>query len=161
MHERMRTVNASLSSRLRLTVRLALVSGLVLVLAMSVGCGADDPALDEATDPVTAEPVAPDTEAPEEAPSAGSDVPEGATHTVESILAVPTEDERVVLSGEVTEVLGDDDFMFSDGTGEIYVDGDDDFGAMSVGDMLFVTGLVDVEDSPLRIEIDATGVQRR
>jgi uncharacterized protein YdeI (BOF family) len=67
----------------------------------------------------------------------------------------------VILSGTITQILGDFNFMLGDGTDEVFVDGDDDFGALAVGDAILVTGIVDVEDSPPRVEIEATAVVRK
>jgi uncharacterized protein YdeI (BOF family) len=97
---------------------------------------------------------------PEPGASAGGGLPEGATHTIRDILSAPVEDERVVLVGKITRMRDSEDFVLGDGTGKILVDGDDDFGRLAVGDTVRVSGEVDVEDSPSRVEIEATSVER-
>jgi uncharacterized protein YdeI (BOF family) len=80
-------------------------------------------------------------------------VPEGATRTVRALFAVPIKGEKVVISGRVTEMLAHNDFVLEDGTGAIHVVGDENCTGFGVGDTLIVTGVVDVEDSPFRVEI--------
>lgn len=151
--------------------RIGRTKGLIVLVVLTtfllagpvlVGCGADEPA----AEPPAEEAVndgAPDEGAatPEEpAPSEPAQV-EGASHTVKQVLDAPVQGERVVLGGEIAEMLTSQDFMLDDGTGEVFVDGDDDFGALAVGDIVLVTGEVDVEDSPARVEIQATAIERK
>ncbi len=48
-----------------------------------------------------------------------------ATHTVAQVKKLP-DDARVVLKGEITKSLGDENYQFKDSTGSIIVDIDDD-----------------------------------
>lgn len=85
----------------------------------------------------------------------------GATSSIGDVLSSPVEGAQVVLEGTITRMLSAEDFMLDDGTGIVYVDGDDDFGTLRVGDRVLVTGAVDIEDSPQRVEIQATSIRRR
>jgi len=76
------------------------------------------------------------------------------------VLASPSEGAQVILGGTIAEMLSAEDFMLDDGTGRVFVDGDDDFGALQVGDRVLVTGTIDIEDSPQRVEIQATAIRR-
>jgi uncharacterized protein YdeI (BOF family) len=80
-------------------------------------------------------------------------LPEGATRTVRALFAVPIKGEEVVIAGRVTEMMAHNDFVLEDGTGAIHVVGDENCTGFGVGDTLIVTGVVDVEDSPFRVEI--------
>jgi len=128
-----------------------------LAVALAAGCAADEPA--ETTPPVTTPGTVSEPEATA-APRAGL-LPKGATHSVAAVVGSPIEGQTVVLGGEITEMSGPEDFMLSDGTGEVFVDGDNDFLPLAVGDQLLVTGTVGIEDSPDRVEIQATAVKRR
>jgi len=127
-----------------------------LAVTLAAGCTADEPA--ETTPPV----ANPDTVTEPEAtatPGAGL-LPRGATHSVAAVVGSPIEGQQVVLGGEIIEMSGPEDFILSDGTGEVFVDGDNDFLPLAVGDQLLVTGTVSIEDSPDRVEIQATAVKR-
>lgn len=132
------------------------------VLVVS-GCATSQPSETQTPPPVTTESAAPATDTVTDTSTAppSADLPEGATHSIGAVVESPTEGQQVVLGGEITEMRGAEDFILSDGTGEIFVDGDNDFGALAVGDVLLVTGTVDIEDSPAGVEIQATAVARR
>jgi uncharacterized protein YdeI (BOF family) len=146
----------------------------MLTLAIVAGCAAQ-PTADERSGADVPAPTspAPDASRPEPAepadpgngvvtpPPAGGALPPGATHTIGAILAAPGYGEPVVVAGEIVSVIAGDDFILSDGTGQIFGDGDSDFGPIAVGDRLLVTGTVYIEDAPSRVEIQVTGVQRR
>lgn len=146
----------------------AQTTGLLLVIvclaiALATGCATGEPAQTGTTPPVATEPATPGAEVETDtgAVPPSDQLPEGATLSVAEVISYPTQDQRVVLAGEITEMSGAEDFMLSDGTGEVFVDGDNDFGKLAVGDRLLVTGTVDIEDSPARVEIQATAVERR
>ena len=94
------------------------------------------------------------------APPPVSTRPEGTTSSIAALLASPVEGAQVILGGTIAEMLSAEDFMLDDGTGRVFVDGDDDFGPLRVGDRVLVTGTVDIEDSPRRVEIQATAIRR-
>jgi uncharacterized protein YdeI (BOF family) len=131
---------------------------IALVLSGIAGCRPQGPE-EQPQEPAAIQPAAPDDGASEPAPP-NDGLPEGATHSIGEVLASPREGYPVILSGTITQILGDFNFMLGDGTDEVFVDGDDDFGALAVGDAVLVTGIVDVEDSPPRVEIEATAVVR-
>lgn len=119
--------------------------------------------------PPTATPSAPPTEETpatievtptKSAPPPVSALPEGVTSSIAAVLASPSEGAQVILGGTIAEMLSAEDFMLDDGTGRVFVDGDDDFGALRVGDRVLVTGTIDIEDSPQRVEIQATAIRR-
>ncbi len=95
------------------------------------------------------------------APPPVSTLLEGATSSIAAVLAAPVEGAQVILGGTIAEMLSAEDFILDDGTGRVFVDGDDDFGTLRVGDRVLVTGTVDIEDSPQRVEIQATAILRR
>jgi uncharacterized protein YdeI (BOF family) len=97
----------------------------------------------------------------ESATRPSGELPEGATHAIADVLDTPSDGLQVVLVGEIAEMLDAENFMLKDSTGEVYVDGDDDFGALAVGDLVSVTGTVKNEDSPARVEIQATALDHR
>lgn len=138
-----------------LLLAMALVAGLI------GGCTAEEPAGSETPGTGTDAGTPPDTAAPDTGTRPAGELPEGATHAVADVLDTPSEGTQVVVFGEITEMRGAEDFMLKDDTGEIFVDGDNDFLPLAVGDTVLVTGLVKVEDSPARVEIDATAVERR
>jgi len=89
-----------------------------------------------------------------------STLPAGATSSIAAVLASPVQGAQVTLGGTIAEMLSAEDFMLDDGTGRVFVDGDNDFGTLRVGDRVLVTGTVDIEDSPRRVEIQATAIRR-
>lgn len=140
-----------------------LVAG-VLASVLLPGCAAEEPSLGYSQD---SPPAGSSSDAgaglaasPSTTP-AGIRTPEGATRTVRALFAVPIKGEEVVISGHVTEMLADYDFVLDDGTGAIHVVGDENCTGFGVGDTLIVTGVVDVEDSPFRVEIEAEVVDVR
>jgi len=133
----------------------------VLVVALLAGCTAEQPTdTGTETPPAATESAPPESEVATEPTSAPGALPEGAT-SIAAVLQSPNAGSEVVLAGEITQMQGAENFVLDDGTGQVFVDGDNDFGTLAVGDMLIVTGTVDVEDSPTRVEIQATAVERR
>lgn len=143
---------------------LVAIASAFLALVFLTGCAAEEPSIGYSQDAnlvgASADAGAGLAASAGTAP-ADTRLPQGATSTVRMVFAVPIEGETVVLSGRITELLADHDFILDDGTGAIYVDGDDDCSDLCVGDALFVTGVVDVGDSPFRVEIKATAVTVR
>lgn len=137
---------------------------LLAMAALSTGCSPDQPSEPESS-PLTrdaTEPAPPDGVAPAEEPTASpTERTDGVTHSVGEVLGSPRAGMRVVLGGTIIEQLTAEDFILDDGTGAVFVDGDDDFGRLDVGDQVIVTGTVDIEDSPNRVEIQAMDVRRR
>jgi uncharacterized protein YdeI (BOF family) len=149
-------------SRARRTVGqvFVVVVALVLIAGLAGGCAADEPSDDQA----------PGTGMGSGGPADGGgtsgtrpagELPEGATHAIADVLDTPSDGAQVVLVGEIAQMVDAENFMLKDSTGEVYVDGDNDFGALAVGDAVSVTGTVKIEDSPTRVEIQATAVERR
>ncbi len=78
--------------------------------------------------------------------------------TVESILKAPKDDQDVVLQGRLLRKTGNDTYVFSDGTGEITVDiDDDDLPQEKIDENILVElrGEVDVEGQrPPQVDVD-------
>jgi len=141
----------------RLFLVAVLTATLMLAVSLGVACGDEDPAVEATPGDGVASPAVTDTPTTTATPTPTT---QGATHTIGDILASPVEGQRVVLVGTIALMQGAEDFTLDDGTGQIYVDGDDDFLPLAGGDEVAVEGVVDVEDSPSRVEIDATAVTR-
>jgi uncharacterized protein (TIGR00156 family) len=79
--------------------------------------------------------------------------------TVAQIKAQPVNNQSVVLQGQITQKIGDEEYLFTDGSGMIVLDVDDDVPASAVplNTPVKVFGKVDVEKG--RVEIDVTGIQ--
>lgn len=79
--------------------------------------------------------------------------------TVAEIKAKPINNQRVVLSGQITQKIGEENYLFNDGTGMIVLDVDDDLpaNAIPMNQPLIIFGQVDVEDG--RVEVDVIGIQ--
>jgi len=143
----------------------ATIVGIVLVVVCLTlgltGCAADEPV--DTTPPASDQPATTDDGGASATGTVPADtvLPEGATHSIGEVLDTPSQGQQVVLGGEIIAMITAEDFTLSDATGEVFVDGDNDFGALAVGDQLLVTGTVDVEDSPSRIEIQATAIERQ
>jgi len=148
------------STRSRVTVIGIMLLAVCLTVGLT-GCAADEPTT--TTPPATDQPATPDDGGASATGTVPADTPlaAGATHSIGEVLDTPSEGQQVVLGGEIIAMISAEDFTLSDETGEVFVDGDNDFGALAVGDQLLVTGTVDVEDSPARIEIQATAIEKR
>jgi uncharacterized protein YdeI (BOF family) len=84
----------------------------------------------------------------------------GSTFTIADILANPVRDQAVTLTGEITQLVEGNDFVLTDSTGSITVDGGpawfQQFG-LTVGQSVTVTGEVDLgkpEEAATTPEID-------
>jgi uncharacterized protein (TIGR00156 family) len=79
--------------------------------------------------------------------------------TVAQIKAQPVNNQSVVLQGQITQKIGDEEYLFTDGSGMIVLDVDDDVPASAVplNTPVKVFGKIDVEKG--RVEIDVTGIQ--
>lgn len=86
------------------------------------------------------------------------------TKKVEDILKDPVDDADVTLRGYLVRQLGDEKYMFSDGTGEIVVEiDDDDFPRQPVDDATHVELRGEVDTSrkrPPEIDVDKVKVLR-
>jgi len=84
--------------------------------------------------------------------------------TVSSILADPKDDQNVVVQGRLLRKTGDEKYLFSDGTGEIIVEiDDDDMPRQPVDEktLLELRGEVDTgRNRPPEIEVDSVRVIR-
>jgi len=144
-----------------------LLVALMLLAGLASGCAADEPSGNgtSGTDTGSETPSDSGTTGDSTGDAAGTrpegELPEGATHFVADVLDTPSNGLAVVLSGEVASMVDGENFMLADSTGEILIDGDNDFGTIAVGDLLLVTGTVKMEDSPSRVEIQATAIERR
>ncbi len=78
--------------------------------------------------------------------------------SVAEILRRPVDDQRVTLVGTITRKIGDERYVFTDGTGDIAVEiDDDDLPSQAFGpqDRVEIHGEVDVErDRPLEIDVE-------
>lgn len=150
-------------SRTRWPVRLlfTLMMALVLVAGLVGGCAADEPATNETPGTGTGSETPSDDGSGASGTRPAGELPEGATHTVADILDTPSDGVQVTVVGEIVQMIDAENFTLKDTTGEIYVDGDNDFGTLAAGDMVAVTGTVKAEDSPTNILIEATAVERR
>lgn len=82
--------------------------------------------------------------------------PQGTLTTVEAVLDNPQDDQRVALSGSIGEQISRDTFDFSDDTGQIRIDLDDDIldrQEITPGMQVGIEGEVDV-DAQQEPEID-------
>jgi uncharacterized protein (TIGR00156 family) len=79
--------------------------------------------------------------------------------TVAQIMAQPVNNQSVVLQGQITQKIGDEEYLFTDGSGMIVLDVDDNVPASAVplNAPVRVFGKVDVEKG--RVEVDVTGIQ--
>lgn len=86
------------------------------------------------------------------------------TTSVQEILAQPKDDQDVVLQGRLLRKLGDEKFLFSDGTGEITVEIDDDEmprDPMDDNTTVELRGEVDVDkDRAPEIDVDSVRIMR-
>lgn len=142
--------------------RFVIAMALLIAMAAVAGCTPGSAPDANPSEPPAAEvpTTSGDTPATGATPPADN-LPEGATSTIADVLASPVEGAQVVLGGTITEMMTVQDFTLDDGSGKVFVDGDDDFGTLRVGDRVLVTGTVDIEDSPQRIEVQATAIERR
>ena len=78
--------------------------------------------------------------------------------TVADINAAPADDKLVVVQGQITQQVAGDKYLFSDGTGMIVLDVDDDLPPNSVplNQPVLVFGEVEVDDG--KVEIDVKGI---
>ena len=86
----------------------------------------------------------------------------GVAQSVAEVLKNPVDDQHVVLKGKLTHKVGSEKYTFSDGTGEIRVEIDnEDFPAVTVSDTttIQITGEVekDFMESP-EIDVEALSV---
>jgi len=83
--------------------------------------------------------------------------------TVASILEKPVDDQNVRLTGHLLRKIGDEKYIFSDGTGEIVVEiDDDDFPPQSIDAKTQVELVGEVDTGmrrPPEIEVDTVRVQ--
>ncbi|MGK7877136.1 MAG: NirD/YgiW/YdeI family stress tolerance protein [Xenococcaceae cyanobacterium] len=78
--------------------------------------------------------------------------------TIASIKKNPIDDMRVVLQGNLKEKISDERYMFSDGTGEIVVEIDDeDFAGRQISptNKIEIHGEVDVKGTSVEIDVDS------
>lgn len=82
--------------------------------------------------------------------------------TVKEILADPNDDQEVTLRGKLLRKTGDEDYVFSDGTGEITVEiDDDDFPQVRIDENTLVEIHGEVDTSlrrPPEIDVDSLRV---
>lgn len=139
-----------------------LLAAMTLLAGLAGGCAAKEPPSDQTPGTGTESESPPDSGTTgDSATRPGGELPEGATHAIADVLDSPSDGVQVVLVGEIAEMVDAENFLLRDGTGEVYVDGDNDFGVLAAGTAVSVTGTVKVEDSPVRVEIEATAVDRR
>jgi len=78
--------------------------------------------------------------------------------TVAQIQAQPVDDQRVVLQGQITQKIGDDKYLFTDGSGMIVLEIDDvPASAVPLNQPVKVFGEVEIDDG--KLEIDVKGIQ--
>jgi uncharacterized protein (TIGR00156 family) len=80
---------------------------------------------------------------------------------VRSILAVPDDGQRVLLRGEITGKIDDEEYMFTDGTGNIRLDIDDDLlwgQVLTQGTRVEIEGRVDKHLFGDTVDIDVERV---
>ncbi len=76
--------------------------------------------------------------------------------TVEQIQGL-NDDTFVILQGNITQALGDEMYVFSDGTGSINIEiDDDDWNGLNVGpdDLVVIKGEIDKNGNVTEIEVD-------
>jgi hypothetical protein len=152
----------SVLARVLYTRAFVLLVGGVMAFVLLPGCAAEEPSLGYSQESGPAGSSSDAGAALAASPSttpAEIRMPEGATRTVRALFAVPIKGEEVVISGRVTEMFALNDFILEDGTGAIHVVGDENCTGFGVGDTLIVTGVVDFEDSPFRVEILTSEVE--
>jgi uncharacterized protein YdeI (BOF family) len=90
--------------------------------------------------------------------AAGPDLP---ITTAAQIQAQPVNDQRVVIRGTITQhlpQLGNDKYLFSDGTGMLVLEIDDvPPSAVLMNQPMFIFGEVEIDDG--RIEVEVKGMQ--
>lgn len=67
------------------------------------------------------------------------------------------DDTYVILQGNITQALGDEMYVFSDGTGTINVEiDDDDWNGLNVGpnDLVVIRGEIDKDGNVLEVDVD-------
>jgi uncharacterized protein YdeI (BOF family) len=72
------------------------------------------------------------------------------------ILANPIDGRHVTVEGQVTQILGYEHYIFSDGTGTIQLDAPDDFppSYFPLNRKLVINGEVGYDDGVLEIDVD-------
>ncbi len=76
--------------------------------------------------------------------------------TVEQIQGL-NDDTFVILQGNITQALGDEMYVFSDGTGSVNIEiDDDDWNGLNVGpdDLVVIKGEIDKNGNVTEIEVD-------
>lgn len=84
-----------------------------------------------------------------------------APKNIAEILKAPVDDQMVTLTGKITKKIGDEKYMFTDGSGEIQLDiDDDDIATVKVDNNTKITivGEVEIEDAQL-VEIDVESIK--
>ena len=78
--------------------------------------------------------------------------------TVAQIQAQPVDDQRVVLQGQITQQIGGEKYLFTDGSGMIVLEIDDvPASAVPLNQPVKVFGEVEIDDG--KLEIDVKGIQ--
>lgn len=75
--------------------------------------------------------------------------------TVAEIFAKPVNNGWVALHGQVTQQVGKEKYLFTDGTGTIVLDSDDDAPPLPIGKPMTVFGRVDRDDGQIEIDLAA------
>ena len=79
--------------------------------------------------------------------------------------AFDMEDEsKVILTGQIVNILGNDKYIFKDQTGEVVIEIDDEdwpLNKMTPEDMIEITGIIDKEFSnPMQIDVDSFVIKK-
>ena len=84
---------------------------------------------------------------------------EKATTSVRAVFTVCGSGDEVALVGEVAQLLSRRSFTLDDGTGVVRVECEEPLASVRAGDIVVVNGAVDIEESPFRVTVRATGVE--
>ncbi|MCK0526809.1 MULTISPECIES: NirD/YgiW/YdeI family stress tolerance protein [unclassified Anaerobiospirillum] len=85
--------------------------------------------------------------------------PATALNTVQAVTQSGLDEQRVVLTGKLTNYLGNDKYEFADSTGRIVVELDDDRNWSHIGKDQTITIYGETDVTPRAIEIDVTDAQ--